>query len=188
MRPIDFCTPKPLLMYRVLVVFPAQRSGPSCGLAAASGDRSRAEPRGSCPSARRLFRAPRHTSGDAQRGHRRARGRPMRDEAGEDRVSRRDPHFGDRPSRHAGVVLPRASSMAITSDTLSPPPRRGGGSPSGECRAVTRRPPRSVPREPRERRALPRSRVPSAGIDRAHPARAEARTKPRDLPRSAALT
>jgi len=80
-------------------------------------------------------RAPRCTSGDTQRGHREARGRPMLDETGEDRVSRRDPHFGDRPSRRAGVVLPRASSMAITSDTLSPPPRRGGGSPSGECRS-----------------------------------------------------
>jgi len=48
---------------------------------------------------------------------------------------------------------------------------------------VARRPPRPVPRGPRERRALHQSRVSSAGRCDAHPARAEARTKPRSLPR-----
>jgi hypothetical protein len=52
-----------------------------------------------------------------------------------------------------------------------------------ERHASVRRPPRPVPRGPRERRALHRSRVSSADRRDAHPARAEARTKPRSLHR-----
>jgi hypothetical protein len=45
--------------------------------------------------------------------------------------------------------------------------------------ALVWRPPRSVPRGPRERRALYRPRIPSTGSRSARPARAEARTNPR---------
>jgi hypothetical protein len=50
-----------------------------------------------------------------------------------------------------------------------------------EHRALVGRPPRPVPRGPRERRALLRSRMPSIGSRRAQRARAEARTNPRSL-------
>jgi len=50
-----------------------------------------------------------------------------------------------------------------------------------ERRALVRRPPRPVPREPRERRALLRSGMPSIGSRCAQRARAEARTSPRSL-------
>lgn len=66
---------------------------------------------------------------------------------------------------------------------LSPPPRRLRGSRFFDPLPATRRPPRPVPRMPRERRALRRPRVPSTDSRRAHPARAEARTKPRCLHR-----
>jgi len=66
---------------------------------------------------------------------------------------------------------------------LSPPPRRLRGSLFFDPVPASRRPPRPVPRGPRERRALRRPRVPSIDRCRAHPARAEARTKPRCLHR-----
>jgi hypothetical protein len=57
-----------------------------------------------------------------------------------------------------------------------------------ERRTLVQRPPRPVPREPRERRALLRSGMPSIDSRCAQRARAEARTNPRSLLRDTALT
>jgi len=97
MRPIDFCTPKPFQLEH------------SCSAVSQRGD-LRAMPCGTTrrpPSYRSLstpcsfsanvsFRALLHPSGDERCRYREARGRPIQNEAGENRASRRGSHFGDR--------------------------------------------------------------------------------------------
>jgi len=96
-------------------------------------------------------------------------------ETGENRVSRRDPHFGDRRCETCGVDSSARPNRATTSDipvassvcSLRIAMRFDGR---------TRRPPRSVPRGPRERRALLRPEMPSIVRSFSATARAEART------------
>jgi len=111
-------------------------------------------------------------------------GPPDANEAGENRASRRGSHFSDRTVfTRRRFLPPRETEEPIASGT---PVASSGPCVSSlffERHALTPRPPRPVPRGPRERRALCQSRVPSAGSRDAHPARAEARTKPRSLPR-----
>ena len=110
-------------------------------------------------------------------------GPPDANEAGENRASRRGPHFGAGRLSRGGVFFRRVKiEIPVASDTLvaSSLPLCGR---FFRPRTRARRPPRPVPRGPRERRAHRRSRVPSADGRDAHLARAEARTKPRCLHR-----
>jgi len=110
-------------------------------------------------------------------------GPPDANEAGEDRASRRGPHFGARTIVTRWRFLPPCEIETLSPLTpLSPPSCRCAGAFS-RPRTRARRPPRPVPRGPRERRAHCRSRVPSADGCDAHPGRAEARTKLRCLHR-----
>jgi hypothetical protein len=117
-RPIDFCTPKPFpLEHPCSVVFPAQRPFVARAHLSVRVDalvRSRSIP-GPCGSVLvhanvflRVFPLQRRSSEDARRRDREARGPPIRDEAGENRASRRVSHFGFRAIKQEGVVSPRA--------------------------------------------------------------------------------
>jgi hypothetical protein len=75
-------------------------------------------------------------------------------------------------------------SLPFASDTLVASSALVGVGAVRQSHAVARRPPRSVPRGPRERRAHSRSRVPSTVSRDAHSVRAEARTRPRRLRRA----
>jgi len=186
MRPIDFCTPKPFQLEHSCSVVsqrsdhvlarslsaPARESLSYRSLAAPCLSTRTSSSRAASPVRRRAEQAPGGS------------GPPDADETGENRVSRRASHFSDRPTHVRGRFLPsRVVRFRSPLTPLSPPSRSWRGLPLGESRAVARRPPRSVPRGPRERRAHSRSKVPSIVSRLAHPARTEARTKPRDLPR-----
>jgi len=111
-------------------------------------------------------------------------GPPDANEAGESRVSRRDSHFGDRCGHDAMALSSIERDRVTTSDTPVASSSFVGAVRWCEIRASTRRPPRPVPRRPRERRALPRSEVPSFGSDLVQPARTGVRTNPRCLRQS----
>jgi hypothetical protein len=112
-------------------------------------------------------------------------GPPDANETGENRVSRRDSHFGDRCERGAVALSSTERVRVTTSDTPVASSLLVSVARFWRCpRRVARRPPRPVPRGPRERRALPRSRVSSFGSDLVQPARTEARTNPRCLRQS----
>jgi hypothetical protein len=179
MRPIDFCTPKPSQLEHSCFAV-SRRSG---HLAMPFGDRAKARSR---PGAARLRARPRERlfSRAAPPVRRRAcrapgsSGPPDANEAGENRASRRDSRFGNRTILTRRRFLPPCEiETPIAAGTLV-------ASSAPFCtrrvfpfRARARRPPRPVPRGPRERRAHLRSRVPSTDRCRAHPARAGARTK-----------
>jgi hypothetical protein len=182
MRPIDFCTPKPIplehscfsslpsaancLLVRGLSA-PARVSLSSRNLAAPCPSTRTSSSRTGSPVRRRASRAPGGS------------GPPDADETGENRASRRASHFSVRSIHARGRFLPSCVPRFRSPLTpLSPPSRSWRGLPLGESRAVARGPPRSVPRGPRERRAHSRSKVPSIVSRLAHPARTEARTKP----------
>jgi len=189
MRPIDFCTPKPFQLEH------------SCSVVSQRDDQARAMRFFRCalargpPSSRSLATPCSFTqnvsfSRAASHVRRRAlrapvgSGPPDANEAGENRASRRGSHFGDRTILTRWRYLPPCEIEDRPPLTpLSPPPSLRVASLFFERPELVRRPPRSFPRGPRERRALHRSRVPSAGRHHAHPARAEARTKPRSLHR-----
>jgi hypothetical protein len=184
MRPIDFCTPKPFQLEH------------SCSVASQRSDRTPCDafqrsPEGhSRPGALRLRARPRERllrvllrpSEDARSRHREARGRPMQTRLG------RTALHGAFPTSAPGRSCARAFSSFVresspfASDTLvASSVSRWPGPVLPGSHAVARRPPRPVPRGPRERRAHSRSRVPSIVSRYAHPGRAEARTKPRRL-------
>jgi len=192
MRPIDFCTPKPFPLEHPYVVA-SQRShrDPRAAPFGAASSIGHSRPgagfyaRSVLDHANVRFRvsraAPfvRRRAAQAPSGS----GPSGANETGENRVSRRGSHFGARSIAARALSSLVFESMPLASDT----PVASSVLVSVGRHAVARRPPRSVPRGPRERRAHSRPRVPSIGSRRAHPARAEARTKPRDhLPRSGA--
>jgi len=166
--------------------FPARRLGPAMPFDLARPSPSSRSLSAPCPSTvaslppSLLFARgrPREAPGSS--------GPPMRNEAGGNRASRRVSHFGARPDEaRDGVFFRRAWQWRSPLAPLSPPPgSRFAGSLVRWASAVARRPPRPVPRAPRERRAHSRSRESSIGSRYAHPVRAEARTRPRSLLRS----
>jgi len=120
MRPIDFCTPKPSQLEHSCFAV-SRRSG---HLAMPFGDRAKARSR---PGAARLRARPRERlfSRAAPPVRRRARrapgssGPPDANEAGENRTSRRDSHFGDRAIRTRRRFLPPCEiERPIAKDTL----------------------------------------------------------------------
>jgi hypothetical protein len=96
-------------------------------------------------------------------------------ETGENRVSRRDPHFGDPLVRARGIDSSACSTVRPTSDIPVASFVRLLVDRAA-IDASVRRPPRSVPRGPRERRALLRPEMPSIVRSCSATARAEART------------
>jgi len=182
MRPIDFCTPKPFQLEHSCSAS-SQRSDRlpvRCLSALARGSLSFRSLAAPCSSARtsssRAASPVRRRAEQAPGGS----GPPDANETGENRASRRVSHFSARRIHARGRFVPSSVKRLRSPLTLlSPPPCSWRGSPSGDCRALARRPPRPVPRGPRERRAHSRSRVPSIVSRSAHPARAGARTKPR---------
>jgi hypothetical protein len=187
MRPIDFCTPKPFQLEHSCSAVSQRSDRPvRCAsfVARHRGPLSSRNPSAPCSFARTSLFA------RSPLVRRRARQAPVgsgpsdANEAGENLASRRDSRFGDRRCSREGVFFRRVSSIPTAADTPV-----ASSAPyawlrfSSNLQAFARRPPRPVPRGPRERRALCRSRVPSADRHDAHPARAEARTKPRSLHR-----
>jgi len=181
MRPIDFCTPKPFNsstranspLPSAAILGPCQ----SCLSAPLLGDRTRAEPCGSCSftrnvlSSRYRFARPRTCeAGIGQLGPTDA------NEAGESRGSQRDPHFDDQANVTRGRCLPSCEIAMTVSDTPVASSALVGPGRSRETQTLARRPPRPVPRGPCERRALSRSEVPSTAGRSTQPARTEMRT------------
>jgi len=172
MRPIDFCTPKPFKLEHPYSVASRRSDHPARGLAAlARGSLSSRSLSAPCPTTRTSAsraaspvrrRAPQATGGS---------GPPAANETGENRASRRASHFGARSIVAEGVFSPRNADRSRSPLTpLSPPPCSWAWGPSGKSHAVARRPPRSVSRVPRERRAQCRSRVSFLVSRYAHPA------------------
>jgi hypothetical protein len=164
MRPTDFCTPK-LLVTRVPVLrrFPALRS------------HARAlQRRPWMLSFRGLRLVPTHTASRCVPAARpRARDRAPRgsgpldaSETGENRVSRRDPHFDDHWMRCARRDSSARTIRAAISDIPVASSEHSLFESWLRFGASARRPPRSVPRGPRERRALPRSKMSSIARSR----------------------
>jgi hypothetical protein len=125
-------------------------------------------------------------SEDALIRHREARGRPMQTRLGRTALHGALPTSALGPWTRDGVFFRLEPGVPLASDA---PVASSGlvsmGRPFGRrIHAVARRPPRPVPRGPRERRAHSRSGVSSIGSHCAHFARAEARTKPRCVHRS----
>jgi len=185
MRPIDFCTPNHSNSNTLTSSLPSAARSIRVRPCDPARARSRTEPFGSCPFTRKVFfRAPLRSSEDARGRHREARGRPVRTRLG------RIAFHGATPT---SAVARCAHAVAFSSAARARTPPSGISVASSELvsagslsdsRAVARRPPRPVPRGPRERRALPRSEIPSVASCLAQPARAEARTNPRDPLRS----
>jgi len=191
-RPIDFCTPKPFLLEHSCSVVSRRSDDPRNAFAFASLlARSLSAPRDrrSRPGASRLRARPRErlfrvllspVRRRAGAGNGRLGAARCKRDRGEPRFTARFPLR--RPAaRVRGRFLPSGASRFRSPLTpLSPPPGpargdypfRGSGS-----QAVARRPPRPVPREPRERRAHSRPRVPFIVSRHAHPGRAEARNE-----------
>jgi len=174
MRPTDFCTPKQLrLEYPWLRRVPVQRSHARAlqrrpWMLSFRGLRlvlTRA-------ASRRVPRSHPKTGERAPRGS----GPLDASETGEDRVSRRDPHFSDRSMRSARLRFFRASDRSTTSDIPVASSVRSLVDARCALDARARRPPRSVPRGPRERRALLRPEMPSIARSFSATARTEART------------
>jgi hypothetical protein len=191
MRPIDVCTPKPFQLEHSYFVDSQRNGRPARCLAASHEDRPRSEAlRPRARSGERLFSravlARPKTSGHVHR------------QLGADRC---EPGWGELRftmglslRRPAGAPERRRFFLCEKPDTdrLWHPCRilfpARSGSRFIERRTLVQRPPRPVPREPRERRALLRSGMPSIGSRCAQRARAEARTSPRSLLRDTALT
>jgi len=188
MRPIDFCTPKPFQLEHSRSAV-SQRSDFPCdallSLHAAWGplsSRSLATP---CSFTRPSLVALHLThpkaceAGIGQLGAFRCETRP-----GRISLHGAIPTSATGRCSRGGVFFRRVKSNP---DRLWHPCRLlravHPGSLFFESQMLARRPPRSVPRGPRERRALCRPRVPSTDRRDAHLARAEARTKPRSLQR-----
>lgn len=190
MRPIDVCTPKPFQLEHSCFVV-SQRG---CRLA-----RRLATPHEDGPLSGSLaatvpvpanvhFARRARASEDERSRTPGSSGPPDANEAGENSV------FTTELSLRRSVGAPgrRDSSSASTpgTDRLWHPCRLlhsssfAVGSRFIERQALVWRPPRPVLREPRERRALCRPRIPSTDSRFARPARAETRTNPRSLLRS----
>jgi len=112
---------------------------------------------------------------ETKAGHRRARGRSMRVRPGKIAFHGATLTLATRSMRHVRRNSSARGTERIPLTSLSPPPSwRLSNGVAVDARA--RRPPRPVPRGPRERRALPRSEMPSIVRSFAATARAEART------------
>jgi hypothetical protein len=155
-------------------------------LAACSRGCPRPEACASCSLARRRFRVPPARPKTCERASR-ASGALDASETGEDRVSRRDPHFSDRLARCARRFLPRVDRVRPPLASLSPPPCKSLFESRVRSMRDARRPPRSVPRGPREGRALLRPEMPSIARTSAA-APAPKRERPRTLLLVVALT
>jgi len=185
MRPIDFCTPKPFQLEHSCSAVSQRGDLPCDALRHHPTATLVPEPFGSVlVRANVSFRAPLHPSGDESRGYRESSGPPDTERGrGESRFTARLSLRRPDDSHAAALSSAVWSRYRAPLTPLSPPPRRLRGSRFFDPMPTTQRPPRPVPRAPRERRALRRSRVPSTDSRGAHPARAEARTKPRCLHR-----
>jgi hypothetical protein len=166
MRPIDFCTLKPFPLEHPYFVA-SQRSGHSRAtpFGAARGSLSSQNLSAPCSTTRTSVSRAALARPKTGRSRRlRARGRPTQTRLGGTTL------HGALPTSAPGRSAVRALSSLVVDrcrtplTPVSPPP-----SLSVETHATARRPPRSVPREPRERRAHSRSRVPSVVSRHAHP-------------------
>jgi len=169
----------------VLRRLPAQRPSPCDAFRRRPRTALVPEPRGSVPvhanvCSSRATSHVRRRAAQAPGGS----GPPDANEAGEIRASRREPHLGDRTILTRRRFLPPCEIEDRAPLTpLSPPPSPRPGSLFFEHCARARRPPRPVLRGPRERRALCRSGVPSAGR-REHAPRARRSANETELPSS----
>ena len=184
MHSIDFCTPNnPTRALRASSV-------PGAGLLQVLTFRSlRSVPVRAASTARRPTIGRRSSSDDRSRSvHRKARNPSMRSRPGgfafHDAITR----FGDPLRLARRRFLPPSVSNDPPLTPLSPPPRCGSVDRACDAHVTPRRPPRSVPRSPRERLTLPRSEVPSLDNHRMHTARTEARTGHAAFARRTALT
>jgi hypothetical protein len=170
MRPIDFCTPNHSNSNTLTSSLPSAARSIRVRPCDPPRACSRTEPCGSCPFTRKVFfRAPLRPSEDARGRHREARGRPVRTRLG------RIAFHGATPT---SAFARCAYAVAFSSAARARTPASGTSVASSELvstgslsdsHAVARRPPRSVPRGPRERRALPRSEMPSVASCLAQP-------------------
>lgn len=171
MRPIDFCTPKPLLEH-------------SCSVASQRCDRfsSNAHPCGArCPRVALVPEPCGSVLAHANVFFACSPARPKTRGAGTGKLGAarcrlrlgRTALHGAFPTSALGRSCGRAfSSLARESDPLASDTPVASSvafarAPLGNSRVVLRRPPRPVPRGPRERRAHSRSRVPSVDSSRA---------------------
>jgi len=187
MRPIDFCTPKPFpLEHSCSRRFPAQRLVPARGLSALArvspSSRSLAAPCSSTPASSLACRSARPKTREPGTG--RLGATRCRRDWGEPRFTARFPLRRSALDHATAFSSVTRQGYRSPLTPLSPPPGSWAWAAFGESHALARRPPRPVPRRPRERRAHSRSRVSSVGSRDAHCARAEARTKPRLVHRS----
>jgi len=182
MRPIDVCTPKPFQLEHSCFVV-SQRGWPTralpCGIA--RGPPSFPTTLRSPCSFRRmsLSRTVITRPRTSAHVHREARGHPMRTRLG--RAPFHDEALtsaSGRRSREAFLPLEESDSVRLWHPCRLLRPACLGPRFIGH-QALFRRPPRPVSREPRERRALHRPRIPSTGSRSARPARAKTRTNPR---------
>jgi hypothetical protein len=187
MRPTDFCTPKHSNSNTHASPLPsAARLGSAGGLSAPSrGSLSYRTFRLVLVLAKRLLFAP-LPARPKTRGKGTGKLGAARCERGwgESRFTARLPLRQPLVRLRGGVFFRRARPNACLWHLCRLLRARERGSRKAIVRAVARRPPRPVPRGPRERRALPRSEMPSLGSCLAQPARTEMRTNPRRLPRS----
>jgi len=187
MRPTDFCTPKHSNLEHPCFAasqrsVPWIRGGPFgalAGLALVPNLSARARSRETSSFAPLPARPKTRGKGTGKLGAARCeRG------WGESRFTARLPLRQPLVRLRGGVFFRRARPNACLWHLCRLLRARERGSREAIVRAVARRPPRPVPRGPRERRALPRSEMPSLGSYLAQLARTEMRTNPRRLPRS----